>query len=105
MVDTKTETETETIELTNALFQCLLNMTAGDKGSHRHLVHALHTVRWNMGNRWVIEMTEGDVKTARSLILDYTRNHRTGAMRTRFHNYMCQQSEAYRRLFWSEGAA
>jgi hypothetical protein len=103
---TDTKTETETVELTNALFQCLLNMTGGDPEldmePKRNLSRALHNVHWNMGGRWVVELTEEDIKTIHVLILGYTLNDKSPAKRTRFHNYMCHQSKVYWRLyrFW-----
>jgi hypothetical protein len=99
-----TKTETETVELTNALLQCLLRMTGNaDTEAKRNLSRALHETCWNRLNRWVIEVDEEHIKTIRALIVEYTENHRTRAIWTRFHNYMCQQSDVYRRLY-REGA-
>lgn len=93
-------TETETIELTNALLQCLLNQTVDtDHGPKRDLARALHNVTFMLGNRWKVEVTEEDVKTIHALILEYTKGNRTTMVRTRFHRYLLNQSDIYYRLF------
>lgn len=98
-----TDTETETIELTNALLQCLLNMTGreveSDRGPRGSLARTLHGVKFMLGNRWKVEVTEENIKTIHVLMIDYTKEHRTPAVRTRFHNYLCHQSPTYDRLF------
>lgn len=96
-----TETR-ERVELTNGLLQALLNMTGGDPAEQspevRHLSLALHEVRWNLGNRWVVELTEGDIRAVRELIVQYNEDRQRPQL-IRHHNYLRKVSETYRRLF------
>jgi ABC-type phosphate transport system auxiliary subunit len=105
MTDTEIAEGKEQVELTNALLQLLLNMTGGDpdlsQPPKRHLERALHEVRFLTGNRWLIEVTEGDVRTINYMIEVGTLNRRSSQVRTRFHTHMCKQSPTYNRLFYS----
>lgn len=99
---TTTDTTTETVELTNGLLQALLNVTGGDPDDlsprMRHLAIALHDLRWNMGNRWVVELTEDDIHAVRQAIVAYNEGRERPQL-IRHHNYLRKTSETYRRLY------
>lgn len=96
--------EKETVELTSALLHGLLRMTGGDPDEHtpevRHLTRALHDVRWSVASRWIVELTETDVRTAHDLLVEYNERRRKPQM-VRAHNYLTRMSEIYRRLYGS----
>lgn len=100
--------EMEAVELTHSLLQCLLNMTGRTEEQRtperESLARALHATYWNFGARWVVELTEGDIRTVHECIVGYTQNGRK-RLYTRFHNYMCGQSLIYARLYKDKEAA
>ncbi len=95
------DTKTETIELTNALLQVLLNMTGGDPDLQqpriRSLTEALHGVPVTRpSSRWTIEVSDDDIRTIHYVLRVYHLNH--PQQQTRFENHMCRQSLLYRQL-------
>lgn len=89
--------ETETIELTDGIFQALLNMTGGDVELHtpkrRRLVKALHAAVRSGNARWLVTFTEEDVESAYTHLEGYCLNRPT--KRTRIMNHMCRQSQTF----------
>lgn len=98
--DTNTKASVEIVELSNKLFEALLNMTGGDvelqKPKTRSLVRQLHWAVFIPGNRWKVELTDEDMRTVRYVLKAYTLNR--PQLKTRFHRYLLNNSEQYRRI-------
>lgn len=97
---TDTKVPVERVELTSKLLEALLNMTGGDvelqQPKIRALVRQLHKAVMLVGNRWVVELTDEDMRTARYVLGVYTLNR--PQLKTRFHNWLTENSEQYRRI-------
>lgn len=95
------------VEMSTSILQALLNMTSDpDAWTDRtkSLATALHKVRaLNNSNRWLVELSDEDIRTVHYILQVYTLNR--PALRTRFNNWMCRQSHLYSEIYDGEKAA
>lgn len=91
-------TETETVELTHAMLQGVLNMTSSPEhwtDRTRALVVAVHKAQWvGVGSRWRVPLTREEVRALHYVLRVYTL--RRPSLRVRFDNWLCQRSDLYR---------
>jgi hypothetical protein len=91
--------ETETIELTNKLFEAALYMTSDPDAyteKTKAFVRKLHKAEMANTSRWAVKLTEADMETLVFLLGGYCLNR--PQLKTRFHNYLWNTTELYHKV-------
>lgn len=85
------------IDVTHAVFQALLHMTGGDPDLHtdkkKSLVRAVHAARLINSGRWVLPVTDEDIRSIYVHLEGYLLNR--PHLRTRLMNVMIKQSPLF----------
>lgn len=90
----------EEINLTDGQFQRLLNATDQPKKytpEEKSLVAALHRAEHCRGNKWKVQLAEGDISEALAIFEERMRTNRAPADRTAW-NFFVRDSPTARRL-------